>query len=144
MTIYASIRLPMNEALFPHHYDSSDFDLLTIAEAAKLLKVSTVTLHRWIKQGRLPAYHVGPRKVRIRRSDLVKAFTPTSQEEVSAMPESIPVRPLTDEEVSQGLAALQEADAVIAAIKERRGGKPLSSSVPLIRRAREERAKHLL
>src|SRR5919106_4203425 len=148
MIIYATIRLPMNQATVQQHPPgirpmNSDLDLLTLTEAAELLKVSVVTLRRWIKQGRLPAYHVGPRKVRIKRSDLSKAFTPTSQEEVSALPERIIVRPLTDEEVSQGLAALQEADAVIAAIRERRGGKPLSSSVPLIRQAREERAKHL-
>jgi excisionase family DNA binding protein len=121
-----------------------ELDLLTLPEAAKLLKVSVVTLRRWIKQGRLPAYHVGPRKVRIKRHDLTKAFTPTAQEEVSTMPERIMVRPLTDAEVSQGLAALKEADAVIEAIRERRGGQPLDSSVPLIRQARETRAKHLL
>jgi excisionase family DNA binding protein len=39
---------------------NSDLDLLTLKEAATLLKVSVVTLRRWIKQGRLPAYHVGP------------------------------------------------------------------------------------
>jgi excisionase family DNA binding protein len=122
----------------------NDLDLLTLGEAAKLLKVSIVTLRRWIKQGRLPAYHVGPRKVRIKRSDLIKAFTPTYQEEVNVMPEKIPIRPLTDEEVKEGLAALKEADAVIEAIRERRGGQPLDSSVPLIRRAREMRAKQLL
>jgi excisionase family DNA binding protein len=122
----------------------NDLDLLTLNEAAKLLKVSVVTLRRWIKQGRLPAYHVGPRKVRIKRSDLTKAFTPTYQEEVSAMPERSTVRPLTDAQVREGLAALKEADAVIEAIRERRGGQPLDSSVPLIHRARETRAKHLL
>ena len=45
-------------------------DLLTRAEAAKLLKVSPVTISRWLKQGRLPAYRLGPRAVRIRRADL--------------------------------------------------------------------------
>lgn len=123
---------------------NSDLDLLTLTEAATLLKVSVVTLRRWIKQGRLPAYHVGPRKVRINRSDLSKTFTPTNQEEVNVMPERIPIRPLTDAEVKEGLAAFKEADAVIEAIRERRGGQPLDSSVPLIRRARETRAKQLL
>ena len=125
-------------------------DLLTTAEAAKLLKVSTVTLRRWIKQGRLPAYHVGPRKVRIRREDLTKALTPTHQENVGSLKEEIPIaasltiKPLTDEEVAQGLAAMGEADAVIEAIRARRKGKPLDSSVPLIRRERERRSKQLL
>lgn len=124
-----------------------DLDLLTLGEAARLLKVSVVTLRRWIRQGRLPAYHVGPRKVRIKRSDLTTLLTLSrSRGEVSVVKESNPLSlsPLTDEEITQGLAALREADAVIEAIRERRGGQPLDSSVPLIRRARETRAKQLL
>jgi excisionase family DNA binding protein len=143
MITYASIRIPMNETLFPHHYDSSDFDLLTIVEAAKLLKVSTVTLHRWIKQGRLRAYHVGPRKVRIKRSDLTKLLTLSTREEVSAVPERIPVRPLTDAEVREGLEALKESEALIQRLRERRQGQPLAPSWPLIRKEREERSKRL-
>lgn len=125
-------------------------DLLTVAEAAKMLKVSAVTLRRWIKQGRLPAYQVGPRKVRILREDLAKALTPTYLAEVSAMQERTPVsttltvRPLTEDEVAQGLAAMQEADKAIEAMRECRQGKPLSSSAPLIRRARAERSRQLL
>jgi excisionase family DNA binding protein len=138
----------MNQVPVQQHHSgirpmNSDLDLLTLTEAATLLKVSVVTLRRWIKQGRLPAYHVGPRKVRIKRSDLSKAFSPTMQEEVSAVPERWTIRPLTDQEVQEGLAALKEADAVIEAIRERRGGKPLDCSVSLIRQSREERAKQL-
>ena len=44
--------------------------LLTIAEAAVILKVSTVTVSRWGRQGRLPTLKIGPRAVRIRRADL--------------------------------------------------------------------------
>ena len=47
-----------DEALMPAS-DLAD-ELLTIAEAAKLLKVSPATLHRWLKDRRLRAYHVGP------------------------------------------------------------------------------------
>lgn len=122
---------------------STELDLLTLAEVAHLLKVSTVTLRRWIKQGRLPAYHVGPRKVRIHRSDMTKALAPTyQQEEVSAAQKII--RPLTDEQITQGIQALKEADAVIEAIRSRRKGKPLRSSVPIIHRSREQRSKQLL
>jgi excisionase family DNA binding protein len=122
----------------------NDWDFLTLTEAATLLKVSVVTLRRWIKQGRLPAYHVGPRKVRIHRADLAKAFTPTSQEEVSAVPESIPVRPLTAAEVAAQRQAIKESQAFIERIQAKRGGKPLDSSAPLIRQAREERSNQLL
>ncbi len=57
----------------PHHPETDQRDgedLLTIAEAAEILRVSTVTLSRWRRQGRLPTLKVGPRAVRIRRSDL--------------------------------------------------------------------------
>ena len=121
---------------------NSDLDLLTLTEAATLLKVSVVTLRRWIKQGRLPAYHVGPRKVRINRSDLSKAFTPY-REEVSAVSEKITIRPLTDAEVAEQLHAIAESEAFLARMRAKRGGKPLASSVPLIRQSREERSKQL-
>ena len=51
--------------------------------AAKLLKVSRVTVHRWLKQGQLRAYHVGPRAVRINRQDLQRVIVPTRREEVT-------------------------------------------------------------
>src|SRR5712691_8866958 len=88
-------------------------ELFTVAEAAKLLKVSTTTLHRWLKQGRLHAYRVGPRAVR--------------------------VHPLTEAEAAAALVALKDAQALTAAIQHQRR-QPLSASWPLIRHAREERA----
>ena len=51
-------------------------DLLTVPEAAAALKVSPVTVSRWLRQGRLPAYRLGPRAVRIRRADLAAVFSP--------------------------------------------------------------------
>jgi excisionase family DNA binding protein len=141
-----------------------DPDLLTMAEAAKLLKVSTVTLKRWLKQGLLPAYHVGPRAIRIRRADLAKVLTPVSGEapgsppktlpgaegaEVSTVKEShpihttLPVAPPTEEEVRERLAAMEEAKELRAQMLARRGGKPFSPSWEIIREAREERSRRL-
>ncbi len=126
-----------------------DTDLLTISETAKLLKISTVTVHRWIKQGRLPVYHAGPRKVRIRRRDLATVLTPTFGEEVSSMKvmpisTTLTVRPMTEEEAQRGLEALERDRASRAQMLAEHGGKPLSSTAPLIRKAREERSKQLL
>ncbi|MFN8558270.1 MAG: helix-turn-helix domain-containing protein [Dehalococcoidia bacterium] len=42
-----------------------DGDLLTLAEAARLLRVSRITVHRWVQRGRLPSYRVGPKAIRI-------------------------------------------------------------------------------
>jgi excisionase family DNA binding protein len=45
-------------------------ELLTVAEAAALLKVSRHTIYRWIAEGRLPAVRYSRRIVRLRRRDL--------------------------------------------------------------------------
>jgi len=124
-------------------------DLLTIAEAAKLLKVSTATLHRWLKQGRLRAYRVGPRAVRVHRTDLAKLLVATSpprkpgHSEEPSQPTDRVVPPLTEAEAAAALAALQEAQAFTAALRTRHQGVPLPPSWFLIREAREERAARL-
>jgi excisionase family DNA binding protein len=124
-----------------------DADLLTIEEAARLLKVSAVTIHRWLKQGRLPAYRLGPRYVRIRRADLATVLTPTRREEAEAMGETMPIQaklrvmPLSSEEVRRMGDFLDQSQALIDRIRARREGRPLPSSWPLIRKAREERSK---
>jgi excisionase family DNA binding protein len=123
-----------------------DLDLLTIAEAAKLLKVSRITLHRWLKAGRLSAYHVGPKAVRIRRGDLATVMTPLARPAVTTMkddqtqPMQTLSRPLTDEEIARGLAALAQAKAHTDAMLAARGGQPLAESWPLIREEREARS----
>ncbi len=129
-------------------------DLLTKAEAAKLLKVSPVTISRWLKQGRLPAYRLGPRAIRIRRADLDALLDPVVAEEEIPIPPSRPyrhdpsvinhelvaaLRPLTDEEIERGLAAMEAGTELQDRILARRGGRPLPPSWPLIRQAREER-----
>src|SRR2546426_8983662 len=55
-------------------------ELISVAEAARLLKVSVPTIKRWLKDGRIPAYHLGPRYVRIRRVDLMRVLTPLRTE----------------------------------------------------------------
>lgn len=129
---------------------NTDLDLLTVSEAAQILKISTVTLHRWIKQRRLPAYHVGPRKVRIRRSDLAQALAPVYREgeergkETTHLEATPEFRHLTDREVRDALEALREADELIEAMRAHRKGRALSPSWPLIRKGRDERSKQLL
>jgi excisionase family DNA binding protein len=125
-----------------------DGDLLTIAEATRLLRVSRVTLHRWLRDGRLPAYHVGPKAVRIRRADLAAVLRPTHGREVSAVTEAQPIptslaalRPLSEAEQRRALAALERARQLGARIRVRRDGKPLAESWPIIREAREARSQ---
>ena len=122
-----------------------EHDFLTVAEAARILKVSTVTVHRWLKQGRLPSYHLGPRYIRIRRSDLGAILKPAGRSKAGAPEEdghdgvNLTVRPLTDEELARGLAAFESSERLIEQMKAQRQGDPLPSSWKLIRRARLER-----
>lgn len=127
-------------------------ELLTIAEATEVLKVGRATLHRWLKAGRLRAYQVGPKAVRIRRGDLQAMMKPAYGGQVSDATEREPhaghtlqttIRPLTEAEVQRGLAALARSQELTARMLAERGGVPFSPSWPLIREAREERAEQV-
>ncbi len=48
-------------------------EILTLQEAAHLLKVSDATLRSWIKAGKIPALKEG-RAYRIKRMDIEKRF----------------------------------------------------------------------
>jgi excisionase family DNA binding protein len=48
-------------------------EMLTIAEAAKYLKVSVPSIRNFLKDGRLPAYRNG-KLIRIKRTDLDAFF----------------------------------------------------------------------
>jgi excisionase family DNA binding protein len=118
-------------------------DLLTLPEAAKLLKVSTVTLGRWLKDGRLPAYRVGPRAVRIRRQDLDAMLTPARPQ---ATPAPRKEGSMTIEQFKQYVSIpptpeeLARRQAVLARVLEHRKDiniAPLTTA-DLIHRAREE------
>ncbi len=43
---------------------------LTLPEGAAYLRVAKSTLYRWIRQGRLPLYHLGEKVARVKRADL--------------------------------------------------------------------------
>ncbi|MBI4505056.1 MAG: helix-turn-helix domain-containing protein [Chloroflexi bacterium] len=128
-----------------------DMELLTVAEAAELLKVSAVTLRRWLRQGRLPAYRLGPRQVRVRRGDLAALLVRQQPAEVrqpapemriaTALEEAL--RPLSADEAERIKRFLEASRRLTEEMRLRREGKPLSPSWPLIRRAREQRSKRL-
>jgi excisionase family DNA binding protein len=127
-----------------------DLDLITVAEAALLLRVSQVTIHRWLKQGRLRAYHVGPRAVRLRQADLDSALRPVEPAPMPVSSQShgaiavIEPRPLTDEERRQAREVLQAMRALIEDQREMRKNVPIDESWPLINASRDERSKQLL
>lgn len=115
-------------------------ELLTIKEAALLLRVSTVTISRWIKQGRLAANYVGPRSIRIRRDDLDSLLTSARGRAAAHMPDQ-DLMPMTDEEVGRFQAAIERAELVRSKMLMLRNGKPFASSAELIAREREARSQ---
>ena len=127
---------------------------LSLGEAGRLLKVGRTTLHRWLKQGRITAYRVGPKAVRIRRADRERLITPVpgTGEEVVGVQETHPtpmhtstatIRPLTDEQQRRMLAAVEASREFQAELLAKRGGKPFDESWPLIRASREDRSERL-
>ncbi len=118
-------------------------EYVTQAEAAKLLGISKATLHRWIKRGVLPAYSIGPRRVRIKRADVARVIKPMSLSDTQVTAANWG-RKMTEQEVQQLRKALRMADELRASILRRRNGVPMPSSADLIREEREERTEHLL
>ena len=50
-------------------------ELLTLNETARLLRVTPETIRRYVRQGRIPAYHVG-RGLRFDEGAVLKAVSP--------------------------------------------------------------------
>ena len=136
----------------PEHHERNapgDDDLLTIPEAAEILKVSTVTLSRWRRQGRLPTLKIGPRAVRIRRADLELVSQPYSGP-VSSLDQPRPVlttpAPATDGSASVPATApaertLARATQLRTTILTRRRGEFLDPAGDDLGRLRDKRAK---
>ncbi|MHB8516610.1 MAG: helix-turn-helix domain-containing protein [Dehalococcoidia bacterium] len=119
----------------------------TVAEAADMLGVSASTIWRWIDADRLPAFRLGPKAIRIRRSDVEAAVHPVARrvEETTGPTGSIrsaaAPRRLTKRQADRGLAALAAAGDLRRSIRRRRKGRPLPDSAALIRAARDARPR---
>lgn len=97
-------------------------DLLSISEAAKLLKVSEATVWRWLGQDIVHGYRVGPKRVFLRKS------------EVEVISAGSPRKEVADMDVIRDARALQKM------ILARRGGERLPAAWQDINAAREERS----
>ena len=122
-------------------------EYLTVTEAANLVRVSPSTIRRWIREGNLPAYRLGPRRVGLKRDDLATLVTPihTGIEEAIQRPDDapIPVPKLTPEQKRRALEALEQAQQLSKQILARRGGKPFPPSWIVINEQRDERTRQL-
>jgi excisionase family DNA binding protein len=107
-------------------------ELLTVREAATALKVSTVTISRYLKQGRLRAYRLGPRTLRLRREDVQRLLQPAPEEVHSIPHEPLRVTPPSKDEVARRQSLLKE----LLALREEADITPLTTA-ELVRQARE-------
>jgi excisionase family DNA binding protein len=84
-------------------------ELLTVAEAAKLLKVTRHTIYRWVAEGRVPAVRHSRRVIRLRRGDLAKLHGSYSSQELIEHPGRKLLR-------YAGIMTPEEAELVFGAI----------------------------
>jgi excisionase family DNA binding protein len=80
------MRVMMNLPAVATNQDN-DRQFYTVPEAALLLQVSQATVWRWIEAGKLPAYRVGPRRIRIQKQDLITVIQPVQRREVAVVKE---------------------------------------------------------
>lgn len=88
----------------------------TVPEAARLLEVSPATLWRWIAMRRLPAYRVGPRRIRVKREDLQALVRPTRGEEVSAVKENEPKEIFANYDPKRAREALRKSAGALVGV----------------------------
>ncbi|HEY7060472.1 MAG TPA: helix-turn-helix domain-containing protein [Chloroflexota bacterium] len=115
-----------SEADAPRYY--------TVGQAARTLGVSPATIWRWIQTGKLAAYRIGPRAIRIRPEDLqatIQPVRPDSSGPSAGLKLVIPAP--TPEEIARRQALV----AKILRNRERRSIAPLTSA-DLVHMARAE------
>jgi len=108
-------------------------DYYTLPEAARILDVSVATVSRWIAAGRLQAYRVGPRTIRIKKDQLQSLVTPAGGTRMASKPQPIIVPTPTPEELAR-------RKAVVDATLERRKDRNIAplTSTDLVHMARAE------
>ncbi len=120
--------------------------LLSVSEAAQLLKVSTSTIWRWINRGELPAYRVGQRRIVLKASEveqILRAVRQQDREEVSTMEGSQQQVTLAAADVTRLRAAMERAQALRTRILQEHGGQSLPSSTEVLREQRDQRSTEL-
>jgi excisionase family DNA binding protein len=124
-----------------------DEDYVTVAEAATLLRVAPSTVRRWIREGDVPAYRIGRRRVALKRHDLSNLITPAAPgmetSNKAVVDQNWKPRRLTPEEQRQALEALDRAQRHAEETRARRGGKLFPPSWITINEQRDERTREL-
>lgn len=126
-----------------------DEEYVNVPEAAERLGVSASTVWRWIDRGRLPAYRVGPRNVRLKVVDVTACVTPARPRTPHHMGvilsnEADVRRPMSEEERAQMRDALRLADEAREALRIRLAGQELPPAYVVINESRDARTRQLM
>jgi len=124
-----------------------DEDYVSVTEAAALLRVAPSTVRRWIRDGDVPAYRIGRRRVALKRDELSNLITPAGpgvgmSGKVVDDPKWEPRR-LTAEEQQQALEIMDRIQQRAKEIRARRGGKLFPPAWITINEQRDERTRQL-
>jgi excisionase family DNA binding protein len=127
-------------------------ELLTIADTAKLLKVTPTTVRRHIAAGRLAAVKVGG-VVRVRREALDDLLSPVSTRRPAAhapgngapmvQAERFVARPLTEPEKQRMFDAIEQSRRYQEKLRAKYGAQPVEPGWKLLDEARGERTREL-
>jgi excisionase family DNA binding protein len=117
-------------------------DFVSVSEAARLLSISEVTLRRWVTHGRIKAYRLGPKKLRLRRRELASLVSPAKVEAGGRVVNGVVLVPMSSRRRSDA-DIVSEARAMLDAQRKRRGNKVVVEAWEDINAARDERSDHL-
>ena len=120
------------------------YDLKSVQEAARFLRISESTVWRYADQNLLPSYRVGKKRVMFRRSDLEGLLGRVRRRKKEPMAAGAALRLIAMSEGTRTAAdAMERAKEVRERILARRGGVAVSESWTDINAAREERTADL-
>ncbi len=106
--------------------------LYSVPQVASMLKVSPSTIWRWVESGKLPAFRVGEKIIRIKVEDLEKVISPARK---SQKEENIMSKP-SKQEITRRKALVKK----ILANRERMVITPLTTT-DLIHQVREQESR---
>ncbi|MGI8826523.1 MAG: excisionase family DNA-binding protein [Chloroflexota bacterium] len=125
--------------------DSLQF--LTVSQAAGILAVHSSTVRRWIHDGRLPAYRIGDKGVRVVLTDVVGLARSLGQaaekEGYMSAAEKLGILPLTEKEQEAAFAASAAAQSFREKLRQEHGDNA-PQAWQLLNEAREQRTGELL
>jgi excisionase family DNA binding protein len=121
------------------------YDLNSVKEAARFLRVSETTVWRYADQDILPAYRVGRKRVMFRRGDLeaLQNNVRRKKQPVNTTRRRLRLMAMSEGADKDARAVMTRATALREDILAGRGGVALGSSWEDIDEAREERSRDL-